>query len=71
MKVSQATDNLKRRLQAALRLLEKHQGIKTWPGPSDSLDSLMLTLLSQNTNDNLRDKAYTKLRRRFPRWEQV
>jgi len=31
----------------------------------------MLTLLSQNTNDNLRDKAYTKLRRRFPRWEQV
>jgi len=63
--------NLHRRLQLTLALLEKHQGVKTWPGPSDPLDSLLLTLLSQNTNDNLRDKAYAGLRRRYPRWEQV
>lgn len=69
--MSRATDTLKRRLQAALRLLEKHQGVKTWPGPSDPLDSLLLTLLSQNTNDNLRDKAYASLRRRYPHWDQV
>ena len=67
----QTRQNLDRRLQLALALLEKHQGVKIWPGPSDPLDSLMLTLLSQNTNDNLRDKAYAQLRRRYPRWEQV
>ena len=62
---------LKQRLSMVLKLLEKHQGVKFWPGPSDALNSLMLTLLSQNTTDKLRDKAYQQLRRRFPRWEQV
>jgi endonuclease-3 len=67
----QKRQNLGGRLQFALALLEKHQGVKKWPGPSNSLDCLLLTLLSQNTNDNLRDKAYAQLRRRYPRWEQV
>lgn len=62
---------LTRRVKAALKLLEKHQGVKTWPGPSDPLDSLMLTILSQNTNDRLRDRAYEALRRRWPTWKQV
>jgi endonuclease-3 len=66
-----ARHKLERRLQLTLALLEQHQGVKSWPGPSDPLDSLMLTLLSQNTNDNLRDKAYARLRRCYPRWEQV
>lgn len=67
----QNNPGLNRRLQAALRQLEKQQGAKIWPGPSNPLDSLMLTLLSQNTNDNLRDQAYARLRRRFPTWEAV
>ncbi len=64
-------NSLTQRLKTALRLLEKHQGKKDWPGPSDPLDSLMLTLLSQNTNDHLRDKAYQRLRERFPTWQDV
>jgi endonuclease III len=35
------------------------------------LDNLMLTLLSQNTNDRNRDVAYQRLRQRFPTWEAV
>jgi endonuclease-3 len=37
----------------------------------DPLDELVLTLLSQNTNDRNRDRAYAELRRRWPRWEGV
>jgi endonuclease-3 len=32
---------------------------------------LILTVLSQSTNDRNRDVAYLRLRDRFPRWEQV
>jgi endonuclease-3 len=31
----------------------------------------VLTILSQSTNDRNRDMAYTRLRRRFPSWDQV
>ncbi|MFH1861794.1 MAG: endonuclease III [bacterium] len=64
-------EKLSHRLQKALTLLEKHQGEKVWQGSSNPLDCLMLTLLSQNTNDRLRDRAYQQLRDRFPSWEQV
>lgn len=37
----------------------------------EPLDDLLLTILSQNTNDKNRDKAYAKLRETYPRWEQV
>ena len=35
------------------------------------LDELVLTVLSQNTNDRNRDVAYARLRDRFPDWEAV
>jgi endonuclease-3 len=35
------------------------------------LDELVLTVLSQNTNDRNRDVAYTRLRARFPDWKAV
>jgi endonuclease-3 len=35
------------------------------------LDELVLTILSQNTNDRNRDVAYTRLRDRFASWGQV
>jgi endonuclease-3 len=35
------------------------------------LDELILTVLSQNTNDRNRDVAYGRLRERFPSWEAV
>jgi len=36
-----------------------------------ALDELVLTILSQNTNDLNRDRAWHSLRQRFPSWEDV
>jgi len=37
----------------------------------EPVDELVSTILSQNTSDTNRDRAYTSLRRRFRTWEQV
>ncbi|MCD4671819.1 MAG: endonuclease III [Anaerolineaceae bacterium] len=39
--------------------------------PPPAVDELILTILSQNTNDVNRDKAFNRLRQRFPTWEEV
>src|SRR4051812_36945260 len=35
------------------------------------IDELVLTVLSQNTNDRNRDVAYLRLRKRFASWDEV
>ena len=52
------------------RLLE-YFGHPTWRDPLPPLDELVSTILSQNTNDTNRDRAFQLLRQRFPTWEQV
>lgn len=37
----------------------------------DGLDALMRTILSQNTNDDNRDRAFERMRERFPDWGDV
>ena len=37
----------------------------------DPMDTLMITILSQNTNDINRDRAFDTLRQRFSTWEAV
>jgi len=39
--------------------------------PRDPMAVLVSTILSQNTNDRNRDRAYERLRERFPTWEAV
>ena len=39
--------------------------------PIDPLDELINTILSQNTNDLNRDRAYHALRAKFPTWKEV
>jgi len=51
------------------RLLERY-GVPDRPTGSP-LEVLVRTVLSQNTNDRNRDRAYEALRRRFPRWEML
>lgn len=41
------------------------------PSGSDPVASLVNTILSQNTNDQNRDVAYSQLRERYPTWEAV
>ncbi len=57
-----------------VRVLERRYGGEDWlrhRGPSDPLDGTMRAILSQNTNDENRDRAYGRLRKRFPTWEAV
>lgn len=37
----------------------------------DPLDGLILTVLSQNTNDRNRDRAFKSLKRTFPEWDEA
>jgi len=51
--------------------LEAAFGEPRWLGRSDVLDSLILTILSQSTNDRNSLAAYQRLREKYPRWQQV
>lgn len=46
-------------------------GYPEWRIPLSPLDELVSTILSQNTNDINRDRAFQRLRERFPTWEEV
>jgi endonuclease III len=46
-------------------------GYPEWRSPLPPLDELVSTILSQNTNDNNRDKAFDGLKTSFPTWEAV
>jgi endonuclease-3 len=52
------------------RLLDIY-GAPVWREKLPPLDELVCTILSQNTNDVNRDRAYQALRRKFSTWEQV
>lgn len=60
-----------RQVAKILGRLEKAHG-RPRPGlRSEPLDELILTVLSQHTNDRNRDRAYATLRERFPSWADV
>jgi endonuclease-3 len=51
------------------RLLGRY-GTRRWKA-SDPVDSLVSTILSQNTNDVNRDRAFARMRTHFPTWASV
>jgi endonuclease-3 len=59
------------KVREILHLLEKRYGIPQRKWRVDPLDVLVQTILSQNTNDRNRDRAYQKLKTQFPYWEDV
>ena len=52
-------------------LLEQQYGAPCRKKRGDLLDVLVETILSQNTNDRNTDRAFQRLKRRFPQWEDV
>jgi endonuclease-3 len=48
-----------------------HYGEPTWRNPLPAIDELVSTILSQNTNDINRDRAFELLRAALPTWEAV
>jgi endonuclease-3 len=57
-------------LEVHRRLFDAY-GEPTWRNPLPPVDELVSTILSQNTNDLNRDRAFESLRERFPAWEAV
>ncbi len=52
-------------------ILADRYGAKKQKKLRDPTEGLILTVLSQNTNDINRDRAFTSLRERFPDWNDV
>jgi len=63
--------SLEQRILAVHQKLLDFYGNPTWRNPLPAIDELVSTILSQNTNDTNRDRAFTALRHAFPTWEQV
>jgi endonuclease-3 len=67
----QGCEDLKARVRKITLVLEKQYGVPRREYSGDPLDILIETILSQNTNDQNRDRANQRLKTRFPRWEDV
>jgi endonuclease-3 len=63
--------NLKSRTLAVHQKLLEAFGEPLWRNPLPAVDELVSTILSQNTNDVNRDRAFNSLRAKFPAWEEV
>ncbi len=63
--------DLARQARAVHRRLLAAYGEATWRNPLPPIDELVSTILSQNTNDLNRDRAFRALRQTFPSWEAV
>jgi endonuclease-3 len=61
----------RRRLRRILDKLRREYGRPLLRPHHKPIDELILTVLSQNTNDRNRDVAYNRLRERFPSWDAV
>lgn len=60
-----------RRIRAVRDRLRLVYGIPGWAAHGHPIAELILTVLSQSTNDRNRDVAYLRLRERFATWEEV
>ena len=57
--------------ETVYRLLREHYGRPEWRPHLPPVDELVSTILSQNTNDTNRDRAFERLQNRFEDWEAV
>ena len=62
---------MKSKLKAVLETLLNTYGQPLWREALPPIDELVSTILSQNTNDINRDRAFHALRQRFPTWDSV
>ena len=65
------TQEHRQRLIQVRDILRNTFGTPTWHLELPAVDELVCTILSQNTNDINRDKAFQALKTRYPSWEAV
>ncbi len=59
------------KVKAIHQALLEGYGPRRWRRRLDPLSELIYTILSQNTSDVNRDRAYERLTKRFPTWERL
>ena len=64
-------EQFKTKVSEINHLLEREYGTPRRQTGGDLLDILIQTILSQNTSDQNRDRAYERLKTRFPCWEDL
>lgn len=62
---------LQEHLLEVARRLEREYGKLPWRSHGEPLEVLIKTILSQNTNDANRDRAYAALKATFPDWKAL
>jgi endonuclease-3 len=65
------TESLEEKYLTVHNLLIEAYGEPKWRQHIPPVDELVNTILSQNTSDVNRDKAYEALKKRFPTWQAV
>jgi endonuclease-3 len=64
-------DDLRQLAGKVFKRLHQAYGQPAWRNPLPPIDELVSTILSQNTNDLNRDRAFGALKAAFPTWEAV
>lgn len=65
------TDDTRNKAAQIRNTLLAYYGHPVWRNPLSPLEELVSTILSQNTNDMNRDRAFDSLIKSFPSWESV
>lgn len=65
------TNAILKRIERIDAILAENYGARKQERFRDPIEELILTILSQNTNDRNRDRAFESLKKRFPRWEDA
>lgn len=60
-----------KKITKIIGLLERNYGIPEVDRFEEPLDELIFTILSQNTNDRNRDRAWAELKKAFPNFESI
>ena len=68
---SEQSDSQLNKALTVHQLLIGEYGQREWRPRLDPLSELIFTILSQNTSDVNRDRAWMRLKDRFPTWESV
>lgn len=71
LEVAKSPPALRRKFRAMDLLLEDWYGPRRQKDHPEPLDTLIMTILSQNTNDKNSGRAYQAMRAEFPTWESV
>lgn len=70
-RVTMIDDETRRQYSRVAELLEDCYGYPTWRQPQPPVNELVSTILSQNTSDTNRDRAFNVLMQRYDSWEAV